>query len=75
MKEFNTEVKRFPLPMPVTQDCPECGETVTYSTETNNYLSYPVANRIEPFGMYCAECEHEWEIDIMLNVSLDIISK
>jgi hypothetical protein len=29
-------------------------------------------NKAEPYHMYCDECDHEWQISLILNISLQI---
>jgi len=75
------DIKRLYLPgLVITDRCPNCGKEVTYGSpekESNNKticLSYPEANTLTKFTMYCGDgCEHEWDIPIRLNVGIEII--
>ena len=70
-EEFSIDVKRFYVPFVVEIYCPDCKNKIE-SNLSDNYLSYPEVNKIEPITFYCSECNGEFEMDSILRVSLDI---
>jgi len=69
-KEFDLEVKRFYLPIQIERNCPKCGTKCEHDL-SQDYLSYPTVNKKESIYFYCNECEHEFEIDVKLKISLE----
>jgi hypothetical protein len=64
------DVKRFYLPgARVVDDCPECGAEVTRDMG-KNYLSHPKLGVPADVHMYCDECEHEWDVGIVVEVTV-----
>ena len=62
-------VKRFYLPCSVFDFCTECG--VERETELDScYLSHPVLHTPEVVHMYCAACENEWDVEVVLELSV-----
>lgn len=66
------DVKRFYLPgVTVSDTCPKCKGHVVEDFGAD-YLSYPVANVEFEHSMYCQKCDHNWKVDMILRVSLEI---
>ena len=63
------DVKRLYLPFEVRDACPECGEITTHDM-MDKYMSYPVLGKPYNIGGYCYKCLHEWERQVVLDVSL-----
>ena len=62
------EVKRFYVYFESV--CPKCGNE--FDSE-GNYVSYPDLDSVQEYGCYCTNCEHEWNVDIQLNLSVTVI--
>jgi hypothetical protein len=68
------EVKRFYLPgVKIQDECRKCGTTVVRNYETQ-YLNYPTANEAFDETLYCEHCDREWDVKLILNVSLEAAS-
>jgi len=66
----NVECKRFYMPgIKVFSVCPKCNEERELDFN-NQYLSYPVVNRFQPFYFYCKPCEENWEEEAMLEIKI-----
>jgi hypothetical protein len=64
--------KRFYLPGVVIVDtCPSCGVENRFDL-SHQCLYYPSVNKPTPVS-FCCVCEHEWEVSVILRVSLEII--
>lgn len=63
--------KRTYVPFRVESKCPNCGRIVKIDL-TDDYLSYPVTGEVSTLGFgHCDdECQHEWEVDVILDVTL-----
>ena len=60
-------------PAPSTSTCPKC--QAPYERDFNEqYLSYPQANAPTEVTLYCGSCEHEWEVTMRLNITLELVS-
>jgi hypothetical protein len=84
---FNTNEKRFYVPCSIFSNCPKCGRETERDLE-QHYLSYPGFNTVEAvyFGCYeevededgewsNAGCNHEWEEQIVLRVTIESASE
>lgn len=70
--EGNIDVKRFYLPgISLESCCPKCGMKVTRDFGAN-YISYPVVGKPEPAYMYCEECDEEWRVSLILDISVRV---
>lgn len=75
----DTDIKRLYLPFVVKDKCPKCGKEVSEDLNTN-YLSYPSFNKTHYITMAHEEwdddgnevCYEEWEIPVVIDVSLKI---
>jgi len=66
------DVKRFYLPGVVIKDvCPKCGAPWEHDFGSR-YLSYPTVGARVNAGGYCQECDHEWEVMVVLKVSVEL---
>lgn len=65
--------KRFYLPgITLKFTCPKCGHT--YARDMgDNYLPYPRVGVPIVAHAHCPECEHEWDYQLKLNVSLEVL--
>jgi hypothetical protein len=80
-KDFQINDKRFYMPgASIQMPCPEC-HVLKKHDFCEHYLSYPIAN-ISPetvgrsgnlVHLQCEECDHEWEIEVAVNVSIDVV--
>lgn len=71
---FDLDVKRFYIPgYKLEGPCPKC--QAPYERDFNEqYLSYPQANAPTEVTLYCGSCEHEWEVTMRLNITLELVS-
>lgn len=66
------DVKRFGLPgVTIIDECPNCKAKVEDDLG-DRYLTYPPAGKWFTYGLYCQECEHEWEFEIKLDITLSV---
>ena len=66
------DCKRFRIPgVRIESDCPNCGVERTVDL-TEHYLSYPKLGVPENFDLYCDECDHEWSVPLVLEISLKV---
>jgi len=64
------DVKRFYMPgLLIRDDCPSCGAS-EMKDMSHQYVSYPNIGAKILFGFYCDECEHEWEKNIIINITV-----
>lgn len=69
------EVKRFYMPgIVIDAVCPNCNEMVV-DDFAENYISFPEVGSPFIYGLYCRECEHEWEFKLQLDITLKVISE
>lgn len=69
------DVKRFYLDgVVVSGNCPKCKEPVELDLG-EQYLSYPPMNKPFKESMYCQECDHEFEVKLRVNISVDLIEE
>ena len=77
-------IKRFYLSGVILKaKCPKCGRQCVLDFD-DQYLSYPPTNKAFSKTLYCeeeyhadgtAKCGHQFEVELVLNVSLDIAKK
>lgn len=64
--------KRFYLPgLMLEGECPSCAKAWTHDF-AKYYLSYPVVGAPEVVHVSCAECAHEWEVRVIVRVTLEL---
>jgi hypothetical protein len=69
---FPVDVKRFYVPFAKLEgECPNCHEPIVYAFG-DQYLSYPTANAVNDFGLWCSKCDHEWSVKIRLDITLTL---
>lgn len=67
------EEKRFYMPgIALFDECPKC-QAHTTRDFGDEYLSYPLVGDPFEHTMYCPKCEHEWEVRLILRVSLEVV--
>lgn len=68
---FYPDIKRFHVPVVIKSNCPNC-DVQSERDLKEKYLSYPPVG--EPFGvgMYCEHCDRNWEIAIILNITIEL---
>lgn len=70
---FPVDVKRFDAPAILSGECPKCGHKIEIDYSTgHHYLSYPTANESFQETLYCGECQHEWNVSMILRISLEL---
>jgi len=57
--------KKFRFDAKVTEPCPSCKQEITRDFE-DNYLSYPDKNTPINIGLWCQECDKEFELEIKI---------
>lgn len=72
-KAIPIEIKRFYLPLTISDECPECGVEVENDCEIT-YLSYPTLNVPHCETFWCEDCEEEWEGWIQLDLTVKVIA-
>lgn len=70
-KGADIDVKRFYLPVEDYVKCPVCKKDIEINLG-DQYLSYPTIGHEYEYGLYCNGCENEFEIDIVLSMSVEI---
>jgi len=65
------EEKRLYLPLTIKCKCPKCG-TINEHDFRDNYLSYPIINKVETIGVYCNECETYFDQKMVLKIAVEI---
>jgi len=71
-ESIDIDVKRFYMEgVEIHDECPEC-KTVAIRDLGQQYLSFPSTNSTMSEGMYCEPCGHEWDVDVVLKMSLEI---
>lgn len=69
------DVKRFYIPgLEVQGNCPKCRAEFTRDFSTD-YLSYPQIGEPKTLHLYCPECDHEWQRQMVLDISLKLIKE
>jgi len=70
MEEFDIEVKRFYVPVIIKAKCPKCKKEIE-NDYSQDYLSYPTANKPMETYFYCEDCDEEFYINTILKVTLE----
>jgi len=74
---FEVDVKRFYFPTTLEAKCPTCGTEVKREF-SDDYLSYPTANKPFDLNVYCAGPEgkddHNFTVKVMLRVALEAVA-
>ena len=69
---FELRVKRFRFPCLIRDDCPGCGVEKELDLSAV-YLSYPVLNDRQSIDLYCGECQQEWELVVVLRLTVEVL--
>lgn len=72
-KGIPLEVKRFYLPLTISDECPKCGGEVENDCEIA-HLSYPTLNVPIRETFWCEDCDYEWEGWIQLDLTVKVIT-
>ena len=64
---FELEIKKYNIQ--IQKECPHCGHSCERDLGSD-YLSYPTVNQKESTYFYCDNCGGEFEIDIILKISI-----
>jgi hypothetical protein len=64
--------KRQRAPYIITATC-DCGNKIEYDY-MDRYLMYPVTTRIEKEFLYCEECDMEYEINLKIDITLELVN-
>lgn len=67
------ECKRANLPFLVVSKCPKCGEEITHDYSRGEYVSGPVVNGKNTLYFYhdTPSGEHEWQVTVMLRMTME----
>lgn len=71
---FESDVKRFYLPITIEKECPYCKAKCIMDLN-ELYLDYPVFNSSDVLQFCCDECDREFEVDMKLTIGLQIGTK
>lgn len=64
--------KRQALPYTITLDCPKCG--VEWNSNNHDYFgSYLPVNKAFDKEFYCRECEHEWDVKMLITLRVEAV--
>jgi hypothetical protein len=72
-KPIPVEIKRFYLPLTISDECPECGAEVENDCEIT-YLSYPTLNVPHSETFWCEDCDEEWVGWIQLDLTVKAVA-
>lgn len=72
-KAIPVEIKRFYLPLTISDECPECGAEVENDCEIT-YLSYPTLNVPRSETFWCEDCDEEWVGWIQLDLTVKAVA-
>lgn len=71
---FDIEVKRFYIPGSKIEDvCPKCQAPTSRDCD-DDYFSFPVANAPFSETLCCGECGAEWEVQLIIRISLEVVA-
>lgn len=66
--------KRFRLPgVKIEYTCPGCGDEGVKDVDAGHYFSYPVLGKSFEYTMWCDKCDHEWKVNLQIDITLKII--
>lgn len=66
-------IKRFYVPIKVSDRCPDCSTTVKMDLLNEEQLSYPTVNGLNDLYFYCNNCDEEWTKEVKLTIKLEEI--
>jgi hypothetical protein len=70
---FEVDLKRFYVPgCKLDGHCPKCNQPFTLDFG-EQYISFPVANAVNEVACWCCHCENEWNVNVRLNFSLELV--
>lgn len=65
-------IKRFYVPGTIIKDtCPNC-KTLIENNLDDHYIYYPKFNEKINYPFYCNECEHEWNVGIIITIQISL---
>lgn len=69
------DVKRLGIPgVRLEVKCPKCGVEWTEELDgSTGILSHPTVNAPSEIDLYCAACDHEWSVPVLLRMSLELV--
>ena len=68
---FASDTKRFYMPAKLEMPCPKC-HTVLKQDLREDYFSYPNFNKPFDHNLYCATCDDEREVMLVVKISLEL---
>lgn len=68
------DVKRMYVPSTLKTKCPACGEELVQDF-SREYLSSPPVNKPFQHGLYCCDCDHEFEVTLKLVMTLEVVGE
>lgn len=72
--KYELGIKRCYLPVRITDKCFNCGVVRTVDLDSY-YVSYPTLNMAEPISFYCENCDHEWDVNIVISLNIKLAEK
>ena len=74
VKKDALDVKRLLLKGLILEDeCPQCKSKVENDFgDGTGYLSYPTPGIPENVYLYCEDCDHEWDVKVVLDINLKL---
>ena len=69
---FQIDEKRVHVPFVVKFECPKCGAKGKHSLDEMDHLGFPDINAPFDYDLYCNECDHEWSVEVILEVNLKL---
>ena len=74
IEKDSLDIKRFYLEGLVLEDeCPKCKSMMENDFgDEPGYLSYPTPGMPESVYFHCEDCDHEWEVKVVLDISLKL---
>ena len=72
-REIEIEEKRMFLDGVIFKDkCPSCKSDIELDLGTDDYLSYPTANKNFNHEVHCCKCNYDYTREFKLGITLDI---
>lgn len=72
-KAIPVDIKRFYLPLTISDECPKCGVTVENNCQIK-CLSYPTLNTPLRETFRCEDCDEEWMGWIQLDLTVKAVA-
>ena len=72
-KAIPVDIKRFYLPLTISDECPKCGVTVENNCQIK-CLSYPTLNTPLRETFRCEDCDEEWPGWIQLDLNVKAVA-